>query len=255
MDHNYYIYIILALTGFTAGFINGSVGGGGLIALPILLSMGVPPHVAIAINKIQNIPGSLTSGFNFYKKGYIQFSKIIYACIFTVIGTIIGVVTMLNTDPDDLKHISIVILYIIFFITIFKKDKKNDINNKPIISIKLFFIIAGLVLGFYVGFFGPGGGLFWTMLMIIIIKEEAKFAIGSTKVFMCLSNLVALPILIPTLHINWIYCLVMGAGQVCGSYIGSSIIMKINDKIIKILFLVLIFVVLLKVTYNFYFAN
>ena len=44
--------IIIIFFGFVGAFINATVGGGGLITLPALLSVGLPPSAAIATNKL-----------------------------------------------------------------------------------------------------------------------------------------------------------------------------------------------------------
>ena len=46
-----YIYLILFLAAFVAGFIDSIAGGGGLIATPALLLAGLPPLNALATNK------------------------------------------------------------------------------------------------------------------------------------------------------------------------------------------------------------
>ena len=41
------IFIILFLGGFCAGFVDSIAGGGGLISLPVLLAVGLPPQLAL----------------------------------------------------------------------------------------------------------------------------------------------------------------------------------------------------------------
>lgn len=45
------ILIIISL-GFLAAFIDAVVGGGGLISIPALLAIGMPPAVALGTNKL-----------------------------------------------------------------------------------------------------------------------------------------------------------------------------------------------------------
>ncbi len=53
------IYLVLALTGFAAGFIDTIAGGGGMITLPAYLMAGLPPHIALGTNKLS---GALSVG-------------------------------------------------------------------------------------------------------------------------------------------------------------------------------------------------
>jgi len=40
-------YAVLAGAGFLAGFIDSIAGGGGIITVPALLAVGLPPHLAL----------------------------------------------------------------------------------------------------------------------------------------------------------------------------------------------------------------
>ena len=46
-------YVLLFITGLCAGFVDSIAGGGGLIALPVLFSVGLPPDIALGTNKLQ----------------------------------------------------------------------------------------------------------------------------------------------------------------------------------------------------------
>ena len=51
-------YLLLALAGAAAGFIDAIAGGGGLISVPALLWAGLPPQVALGTNKLQSSCGT-----------------------------------------------------------------------------------------------------------------------------------------------------------------------------------------------------
>ena len=55
---------LLFSAGCFAGFVDSIAGGGGIITLPVLLAVGVPPHQAIATNKLQSSFGSFTAALN-----------------------------------------------------------------------------------------------------------------------------------------------------------------------------------------------
>ncbi len=63
---------ILALVGTLAGFIDAVAGGGGLITLPALLLVQIPPVQALATNKLQGSFGTLSASITLIKKGAIN---------------------------------------------------------------------------------------------------------------------------------------------------------------------------------------
>ena len=53
MEFEIYHYVLFFVAAFFGGFIDAIAGGGGLICLPALLAAGIPPHAALATNKLQ----------------------------------------------------------------------------------------------------------------------------------------------------------------------------------------------------------
>ena len=71
MEFELYYYLLFLATGIFAGFIDAIAGGGGIITIPVLLASGMPPHVALATNKLQGTFGSGMASLNFIRKGFI----------------------------------------------------------------------------------------------------------------------------------------------------------------------------------------
>ena len=44
--------LILGAVALAAGFIDAVAGGGGILTVPALLSLGLPPHIALGTNKL-----------------------------------------------------------------------------------------------------------------------------------------------------------------------------------------------------------
>lgn len=64
------VVLILLLTGFAAGLIDAIAGGGGMIALPVLLACGLSPVEALATNKLQGSFGTFSAARYFVKNGW-----------------------------------------------------------------------------------------------------------------------------------------------------------------------------------------
>lgn len=59
---------ILAIVAFVAGFIDAVAGGGGMLTVPTLLSLGLPPHIALGTNKLAATFASSTAAVTYYRK-------------------------------------------------------------------------------------------------------------------------------------------------------------------------------------------
>ena len=60
-----WVLAALFATGLVAGFVDSIAGGGGLITLPVLLSVGIPPHLALGTNKLQATFGSGSAAWHY----------------------------------------------------------------------------------------------------------------------------------------------------------------------------------------------
>lgn len=110
---------ILIFLGFLAAFIDSVVGGGGLISLPALMFIGLPPSAAVATNKLAGTMGSLTSTITFYRSGQLDIKAVYKLFPFVFIGSMIGAWIVHLMDPSILKPLMLVMLaavaiYILF---------------------------------------------------------------------------------------------------------------------------------------------
>ena len=72
MDIGLSTLVLLFGCSIAAGFIDSIAGGGGLLTVPALLSVGIPPAHALATNKLQSSFGSFSATFYFLRRGYID---------------------------------------------------------------------------------------------------------------------------------------------------------------------------------------
>jgi uncharacterized protein len=93
--------IFLGIAGFVAGFVDSIAGGGGLIALPALLSTGIPPHLALGTNKMQGSFGTFTATINYRRNNLIQFRDTFLGILYTAMGAAVGTLTIINRSPKQ----------------------------------------------------------------------------------------------------------------------------------------------------------
>ncbi|MBE3609167.1 TSUP family transporter [Campylobacter californiensis] len=251
MEFDLIAYCVFFAAAFLGGFIDAIAGGGGLITLPAIMAMGVPPHVALATNKLQGSFGSFTAALNFSLKGMVDYKEIWIGIVFTFIGACIGTTLILVLDAKFLQVIIPFLLIAIFIYTLFA-PKVGEEDRKARMNIRAFYISFGLALGFYDGFFGPGAGSFWTFAIVALIGANMKRAVAHTKVLNFVSNIVSLGVFIIGGHVLWIVGVLMGIGQILGAYIGSNMVIKKEVKFIRTMFLIVVGATILKLVYSYF---
>ena len=189
--HPLFILTLLFLAGLAAGLVDAIAGGGGLITIPALLSIGLPPQIALGTNKLQGSFGSGSATLTFVRSGTVKLSECKTGIIFTATGAVLGTITVQMLDPAFLRRVIPWLLLAIALYTLLTprlghEDIRPRMRNTP------FFVLAGFCLGFYDGFLGPGTGSFWVMALMMGLGLNMIRATGYTKVMNFTSNIVSL---------------------------------------------------------------
>jgi uncharacterized protein len=245
-------YLILFIAAFTAGFIDSIAGGGGLISLPVLLSVGIPPHMALGTNKFQSSFGSLTATLYYRKKGLVSFRDAKEGIFFTFIGAAAGAWTVQRLHTEFLSTVIPVLLFVVVVYTIVTPSL-GSFQTKAKISHRLFYSIAGLCLGFYDGFFGPGVGSFWAIAFVVLIGFDLKKATGYTKAMNFTSNIVSLAVFALGGSIMYRHGIVMAVGQLTGAHLGARLAVNKGIGIIRPFFIAVVLATIGKLIYSQFF--
>ena len=228
-----------------AGFVDSIAGGGGIITLPALLAAGIPPHQALATNKLQSSFGSFTAALNYSRLGLMKPKELLLGVFFTFVGAASGATVVQWFPADSLESLIVFMLIIIFVYTAL--TPKLGMEPKPHrIPHALFYTAFGLLIGFYDGFFGPGTGSFWTMALVLLLGLDLKAATAQTKLFNFTSNIVSLGVFVYAGLVLWLVGVIMGVGQILGAFLGSTLVHKREVKFIRVFFLIVVAATILK---------
>jgi uncharacterized membrane protein YfcA len=151
----------LGLAGLCAGFIDAIAGGGGLISLPALLWAGLPPHLALGTNKLQSAVGTTMAVHRYHAARLIDWPTMTVAIGATAVAAAVGTGAVLWIDN---RVLTFVVPWLLLAVALYvlQRPALNAADTPARLSAKRFGALAGSVLGFYDGFFGPGAGAFWT---------------------------------------------------------------------------------------------
>lgn len=242
---------ILFFTALCGGFVDSIAGGGGLISIPVLMAMGFPPHLALGTNKLQASFGSFTATHRYIRSGLVNKEKVFLGVFFTLIGACSGTILVQKIPITYLEKAIPFVLAGIFAYTLLS-PQLGEKEKKQKIATAAFYIIFGLLLGFYDGFFGPGTGSFWTIAFVGIMGFNLKSATANTKIMNFTSNIVALTVFIIGGKVLFLPGLIMGAGQVIGAWTGSHLVINKGTRFIRIFFLCVVALTIAKLFHQEY---
>ena len=220
-----WVYPLLFLAALAAGLIDAIAGGGGLIALPALLTAGFPVPLALGTNKLQSLFGSGMAAVHYARNGVVDWRRCRLGVALTFLGALAGGWTVQRIDASRLGLMIPWLLAAILVYTIFRPQIGTE-TREPRMAANVFWFVAGLGLGFYDGFFGPGTGSFWTIALVLLLGQDFMAATGHTKVMNAASNLASLGVFIAAGRVDWLAGGVMAVGQIVGARVGAGLVMK-----------------------------
>lgn len=244
-------FLIVCPLVFLASFVDSIAGGGGLISLPAYLLAGVPMHSAVATNKLSSATGTVISTWRLCKNKYVDWILVLPCIVMAVIGSGIGANISLHVSERVLKIILIPVVLVVAFYVMEKKDL--DKHSTVTISRKAQMIwcaASALVVGLYDGFYGPGTGTFLLLLFTGLGKMDLRTASGNMKVTNLSSNVSALAVFL----INGRAILPLGLAasvfSIAGHYMGSGMVMKNGNKIVRPIILIVITLLFIKIAFD-----
>lgn len=215
-----------------AGCVDTIAGGGGLIVLPTMLMIGVPPTAALATNKLQGSGGTLVASLYFLRQQIVRLRDIKLTVLMTFLGAVFGVWLVLQINSTILKTV-IPFLLISMGIYFALSPQLGATDQKQRLAYGPFSTLIAPLLGFYDGFFGPGTGMFMALSLVSLRGYNLTKATAHTKILNCTSNVSSLLYFLAFGEVYWGVGLVMLAGQVIGSSIGARIVVAKGATLIR----------------------
>ena len=179
---------LLFPSGIFAGFLAGLLGiGGGVVLVPILVSLGFPAVQSVATSSLAIVITSTAGSLQNWRMGYLDFKRVILIAIPSILTVPIGVY-LANKVPDYilLAAFGFLLVFNIFMTElrkeIVKKKTSDQVNNIAFKQNNYFLarLATGGSGGLLAGFFGVGGGIIMVPLQILLLQENIKTAIQTS---------------------------------------------------------------------------
>lgn len=227
-------------------------GGGGLITIPVLLGIGLPPQLALGTNKFQACFGSFTDSVNYVRRGGVSLKESRAGILFTFAGAAVGTVAVQLISGEILnKVIPFLLLAIVIYSILSPRIGEGDI--RPRMSPLPFYMVFGLALGFYDGFFGPGTGSFWTVAFLLGLGFNLAKAAGFTKVMNFTSNIVSFALFLAGGHVSFGLGAAMAVGEIAGARLGSSLVIEKGARFVRPVFIGVVILTTVKLLYDWWY--
>ena len=238
--------ILIFVVTFLVRIVSVLTGGGGLLLIPMLIFMGIPPSIAIATNRLGAL-GQSFSIFEFHRQKQVKWKLGLQLIIPTIIGAVAGSLIVVSIDQDLLKTLLGVIILFCIPLTLFKS--KLGIVEKKIRKLRFNIGIGLTVLAGFMGGLFASSGIWFTYLFFFFGLTMLQTA-ATRKIVSFVIILSTLGIFIVNGLVHWQIGGVMLIASLLGSIIGAKIWNKKGNKVAKNLFLIVVILSALKMIFG-----
>lgn len=258
--------ILVLMLGLFTGFLAGMFGiGGGFLATPLLIFIGIPPAIAVSTSTNQIISASISGLLAHLRKGNVDIKMGLFLVIGGFIGSSAGVLIFKLLQRTGNIDVIIAIVYVLFLgaisFTMIRDSiinflhSKNSENKKPqngkiltkILQIidkmpyRVYFPKSGIMvsifvpiilssgIGILVALMGIGGGFLMIPAMVYLLRMPSFVVVGTSlfQIVFIASNATFLQA-ITNNNVDIVLASLMIVSSAIGAQIGTRAGYKVN---------------------------
>ena len=234
------IFIIVFIAGIIASFIGAIIGGAGLVSIPILVLIGLPPQSAIATSKFGSFALNIFGWIKYHKENKINYKIGVSTTLVATFGAYFGAKALLIIPEEILNKLvgTLLIGTTVLFLINNNTGIRKDHNYQPY---KIFIgYLAIFIVGFWGAFFGGGFAIFATYVYILLFNQTFVECAGIKMLIGVGISIVSIYVYGINGAINWFWGIPLILGESIGAYIGAGVAVQKGDVWIKKIFIVLI---------------
>jgi uncharacterized protein len=256
------------------GFLGALTGlGGGSILIPIIAVAGIPLKEAIAAGMVSIIATSSGSAATFVRHRISNIKIAFYLEMFTISGAIVGAIITSVIAPVYLYFFFAAFLLTSFlrireysheFVAAPNPDRISrwlglegayyDTARHKVVPYKVANSLWGgtgmFIAGLAAGMLGIGAGAFKVTVQDNILKIPPKVSSATSNLIIGMTALAATSVYLFSGFLNLTIVAPIAVGTTIGAIIGGRTLNRLNDKLLRILFLVIVAALILQMLYK-----
>ena len=225
--------LVIFGSGLLAGAMNALAGGGTFVALPALISVGVPSVQANASSTVGLFPGIAASAWA-YRDGLAPIGAVsLRSLLFiTVVGGAIGAWLLMSTPSTTFDSLLPWLLLIATLTLSFGKHLGEALRRRWQIRPSAVLVIQ-LSLGIYGGYFGGAVGIMMMAVWSLLGSRDLKGLNAPRTLLVTAANTMAVLIFIVARAVRWNETLIMLIAATIGGYGGALLGRRAAPRVIR----------------------
>lgn len=235
---------VLVLVSVAAGAVDAIGGGGGLLTVPALLAVGLPPQLALGTNKGQSVFGSTAALVSYARAGLVSWRRVRWTVPLGFVGALLGATLVLRLRPEVVRPLVLGLLVSAATFLLFARPRegKGAVTRRAQAVASL----LALGVGVYDGFFGPGTGTLLVVGFAALLSLPLRQASAEAKAVNAASNLAAMLLFAARGVVLWPLALPMALGQLLGGWLGAHLAIRGGDRVVRLVVLAVVLALVVK---------
>ncbi|MFA6060129.1 MAG: sulfite exporter TauE/SafE family protein [Taibaiella sp.] len=236
-------YLASILIGISLGLIGG---GGSILTVPVLVYLfEVDAILATTYSLFVVGSTSIVGSISYFKKGLVNLKTGFFFGIPSIVAVLLTRAYIVPAIPQDVfkvgdfmltRDILLMLLFaVLMILASFSMIKKNKDDahiiqkNRPVAVV----LLQGIGVGIVTGLIGAGGGFLIIPVLVNMLKQPMKTAIGTSLFIIAINSLTGFFFSLNNQPIEWTFLLTIAIIAIAGILIGSFLSTKIDGKKLK----------------------
>ena len=235
--------VILIAVGLGAGTLGSMLGvGGGIIMVPALTFLGLPPAQTASTSLIAVASTSVSSTIEYSRQKRIDYRLGLEMAAFAIPGAVLGAFLSDYLSAESFKLYFGILLMLTGIYVLYKNSiLKDSAAKKRSTTLRAAIFAAAFGAGIISSLFGVGGGIIFMPAMLLVLGLAMQRAAATSQLMLMVTSIAGVITHAFLFHPDYLHALALSAGAFAGAQIGARVSRTAKEVLLqKLLGLVLI---------------
>ncbi len=222
---------LLLAGGFAAGVVNSMAGGGSLLTVPLLVTLGLPGTTANATNRIAVLVQSIVGAWRFRAEGVPGERGATHALVPLLIGAAAGALLVSRLPHETFERLFGVVMIALLVPLL----RARQIGAAPAVARPwppALATLAFLAIGVYGGAIQAGVGIL--LLLVLVRAGHGLIEANSIKIVAVAAfTAVAVLVFLATAEVVWMPAIVLSLGTAAGADVGARLAVRGGERLVR----------------------
>lgn len=221
--------------GAAASVLASMVGlGGGLIMVPVLIFLGIPPQIAAANSLVATMANAAGSTMVYARQKRIDYHRAVKLGLMAVPGSVLGAVILVGADPG-IFGVLLAAALVAAAVYVFLRPRMSSRPPSDTHAVMVLSAAASFLAGVISAYFGVGGGVIFVPLMVIIMGMSMMRAAPTSMLALMLTSIAGVITHGVLGHADMLLAALLSAGALAGGMAGARLSLAVGERHLRVL--------------------